>query len=983
MFQPKYIYLAAFMCAFSASSVHAQADFRVPDGGTLSQAATTANASSKDGIYVIEVGGGERTDSGSFQRSKGVKISGADDGTTIINGSLSFKGGMRVYSSSIENVTLNGGGIYNGDGSKPSDGYALTLDNVNIKNKISGGAIISTGALTINGGSFRDNKTGANGGGAILTNSSLGRGKIAVDGTIFENNYASGSGGAINNVDSLTTLKNATFTGNNSILYGGALYFNGGVKGDETKDNIIDNTTFDGNFANAGGAIYMNSPIGHIEIKNSTFKDNHTNGVQPSSSYGGAISITGGLDISDTEFTGNKAQSGGAIDLIGGNTVTITGGTFSDNEAVGFRGGAIYQEGSAGNLTVSGTEFIGNKVTGSSQYGGAIFIADGNVIKISGRYSDFPEISSDTVFSGNEALNGFGGAIYTGADIELDATLGNIIFSDNKAQEGNDIYLDSAADLNVVGTGGKVSIGGGIANYNDTSTITMSSLGVFEFGADSKNTDFNGTFNASAGTANIYANNWITGENFITNGAVMHFFENNETGSMDVSTEGVLDIRSAEHAVAAAGDFNSFTATKFNGDNTGIIMMSTDGSDADRLIISGAGAGGAFLSFTPIGSSPVSDEIKVVEYLSSVDVNDRNAAFSLYGPSSVEVGAWLYGLSHGGSDSDDDWYLKKTGELGPTAQTIAGIPAAHLSLVKTGMNELRKRLGALRNNNQNDKISGVWLRGYAKNMRIHENSDANLDVFGFEGGIDGMIEVLKGKVYLGIMAGTIESHDINITTSLGDKAGGMVRAPSIGVYATWMEDNKSGSKWFADLTARHFWVKSDIDRKDGLNGYDVNRNFWAFSAEGGHLFYMLSPEFMNIGTEQHSHLSIEPKFEVRYKRGAAEHFTTHNGTAGFVNATEAFSTRFNLQMNYLPNGTVSTWKPYIELGVYNEWSGKTRMKFAGTNICSSDTSGIGFEATAGTNVTLSNDTYLYGAFTYEDGKVYTSYQGNVGLRMKF
>ncbi len=110
----------------------------------------------------------------------------------------------------------------------------------------------------------------------------------------------------------------------------------------------------------------------------------------------------------------------------------------------------------------------------------------------------------------------------------------------------------------------------------------------------------------------------------------------------------------------------------------------------------------------------------------------------------VEVGAWDYGLV---KDPDKNWYLQRTGNQSSDAQIATGIPALHLSVVKTGMNELRKRLGDLRNNNQNEKLTGVWARGYAKEMDINDKASTDMSVYGFEAGIDGKIEALGARFF--------------------------------------------------------------------------------------------------------------------------------------------------------------------------------------------------------------------------------------------
>lgn len=94
-------------------------------------------------------------------------------------------------------------------------------------------------------------------------------------------------------------------------------------------------------------------------------------------------------------------------------------------------------------------------------------------------------------------------------------------------------------------------------------------------------------------------------------------------------------------------------------------------------------------------------------------------------------------------------------------------------------------------------------------------------------------------------------------------------------------------------------------------------------------------------------------------------------------------TKLNVQTSYLPEGAESAWKLFVELGVYNEWLGRTKLRFADVDLTTSDLSGPGFEASLGVNAKITDDAYLYGALTLETGKAYSSYLFNAGLRVKF
>lgn len=86
---------------------------------------------------------------------------------------------------------------------------------------------------------------------------------------------------------------------------------------------------------------------------------------------------------------------GGALDIMGGGAITITGCAFSGNATTGSGGGAVYI-GRASTVAITNSTFSGNTATGN---GGALYNDDGTVN------------ITDSAFSNNTAT-GNGGAIY-------------------------------------------------------------------------------------------------------------------------------------------------------------------------------------------------------------------------------------------------------------------------------------------------------------------------------------------------------------------------------------------------------------------------------------------------------------------------------------------------------------------------------------------------------------------------------------------
>lgn len=252
-----------------------------------------------------------------------------------------------------------------------------------------GGAIYNEGTLTVEGGSFTDNSaapadgstvTVSNVGGAIYNADDA---ELSINGTRFEGNTAAIAGAVNNQYDSshITGITNAFFVNNTASLSAG-----GALRNQGTIDSIS-GTTFEGNTAGNGGALWNGAGGTITNITDTTFTGNKSTNDAVG---GGAITNAGDITkINATTFTDNSAAGdGGAIYNVksgGGNaSITLNNTTFSGNTADG-NGGAIYN---GGNLTFSGNNtFSGNTAAGQANdiyNAGSITVADGTTTLGSG-----------------------------------------------------------------------------------------------------------------------------------------------------------------------------------------------------------------------------------------------------------------------------------------------------------------------------------------------------------------------------------------------------------------------------------------------------------------------------------------------------------------------------------------------------------------------------------------------------------------------
>lgn len=123
-----------------------------------------------------------------------------------------------------------------------------------------------------------------------------------LESTISDNNGGAGAG--ISN-DGLTTITNSIFANNRASLFGGA------ILGEGRSSVDITGSTFSGNSADEGGAMYI---VGAATVTNSTFSGNEGR------FQAGVIYNLGSLTLLNSTITGNHASgsTGGILNLIGG-----------------------------------------------------------------------------------------------------------------------------------------------------------------------------------------------------------------------------------------------------------------------------------------------------------------------------------------------------------------------------------------------------------------------------------------------------------------------------------------------------------------------------------------------------------------------------------------------------------------------------------------------------------------------------------------
>ncbi|MBQ3454615.1 MAG: hypothetical protein IJG25_07080, partial [Thermoguttaceae bacterium] len=431
-----------------------------------------------------------------------------------------------------DNRAVNGGAIANHGGTVTDTDSAAGGSTAAVKTftgnhaTANGGAIFSSGVVTLSNADFTGNYCVGNGGAV----DNLDDGNLTLTGAEFSGNSSlaaavslgnvdwaslasdAGDGGAIQNWGT-ATLVDAYFTGN-SAHDGGAIANGEGAHLTLSQTAASSNNAplgFSGNGAVYGGAIINVGTLtravgqgGTAETAAIEFARNisyNNGGAISNSNNNGTVTQTGSLNLYKLSFTNNTAGSavegnthtgsGGAV--ISANDLTITGSIFSGNSACdGGKGGAI--DHNAGTLTLTGDTFTDNSAS-STGFGGAVntwaggTITDceftGNDAKFGGAVSVLGNdvittithsADNTTSFSENEAVS-YGGAIYASGTVVIDGA----VISGNTASLGGGILVITS-ELTVSGSAqkgrGKVIFTGSATTFsNNTATTTVDGQG--------------------------------------------------------------------------------------------------------------------------------------------------------------------------------------------------------------------------------------------------------------------------------------------------------------------------------------------------------------------------------------------------------------------------------------------------------------------------------------------------------------------------
>jgi len=371
---------------------------------------------------------------------------------------------VTIIGHAIDSFVMDGFTIQNG---YATAGQLTRIGTVNYYSFYGAGIFLRDAGGTFKNMVVKNNIVNANtassvayGGGAFIA----GNKAISIENCEIINNKCLNTGAGSGHAGGLycgatATFKNSRLQNNTAKSIAGAVYIASGFS------PSFENVDFEQNSAQtSAGAVYI---LGASAANKNTssftggsFKNNEVTGTSATTGNGGGIYMASYASPSFTNvnFEGNTANyAGGAIYSFGNangqSQLTLNGGSFKSNEAINYRGGAVYASNYT-NVTATNLVFETNVAAG---HGGAFFSigAAGSVNNIQLTGCTFKQ----NTINGSAAVNG--GAAHF--NIYTEAVLNNATFEANATLNG------SGGALYIAGTGAslsKLTINGGVFKSN-------------------------------------------------------------------------------------------------------------------------------------------------------------------------------------------------------------------------------------------------------------------------------------------------------------------------------------------------------------------------------------------------------------------------------------------------------------------------------------------------------------------------------------
>ena len=271
-------------------------------------------------------------------------------------------------------------------------------------------------------------------------------------------------------------------------------------------------------------------------------------------------------------------------------------------------------------------------------------------------------------------------------------------------------------------------------------------------------------------------------------------------------------------------------------------------------------------------------------------------------------------------------------------------------------NDMNKRLGELRNSKGEHGIWTRMVRGQSKYGAQNVKNQYST----YQLGYDEKLSVDKHWT----VGAAVSYTDASSSFSTGH---GENKSTGFAVYGSYLSDNGS----FVDLIAKAARLKNEFDVLGGAGKGDYETNGYSLSAEYGKRF------------TKDNGFWIEPQVELTYGYVGAVDYLTNNDVQVRQNGMDSLVGRIGFAMGR----NIKAGNVYARASYLYDFDGETDVTFSKNSVTrgfKQDLGGGWWEVGVGTNLNLSDATYLY--FDVEKtygGNVATPWQWNAGVRWSF
>lgn len=380
--------------------------------------------------------------------------------------------------------------------------------------------------------------------------------------------------------------------------------------------------------------------------------------------------------------------------------------------------------------------------------------------------------------------------------------------------------------------------------------------------------------------------------------------------------------------------------------------------EIDKLV---AGDGQPTPSITVNGSGNIADEMykdkdneeNIAQDLANVVTSgEKSVADKVTTDEGIIAGRYSFEVGDNGKvDPTSGSYTKNTKN-----EAISNMASIGLMAWRAENNDMNKRLGELRNSNGEHGVWARMVRGESEYGAQSIKNQYNTYQLGYD-------EKLS----------TNDNWTVGAAISYTDgqssfeNGSGENTSKGLSFYGSYLGDNGE----FVDLIAKYARLDNEFDVAGGVGSGDYSTNGYSFSAEYGKR------------TQLANDFYIEPQVELTYGRVADVDFVTKNGAKVSQDSMDSLVGRVGLAAGKnIKNGNV-----YVRASYLYDFDGETNVTFSNAGASESFSEDLGggwFEFGIGTNINLSDATYLY--FDVEKttgGEVDTNWQWNAGVRYSF